>query len=777
MAKKASHHGSHTAPLEPRIHRAVSEGRFQQALELAKQLHKQEPTSAHLDLLKKVYLGRAKQLREQGYGRDAVTMLEAALHLDASPAWLEQIARETAQSGGIRLALTLVEKLPAETPGLAVIRAHAVDSAMQLESAGREQLPAPLQAEFDRILLAFQQVENGQDEQAKTTLQEIGLRSPFLEWKVLLRGLQAYYQNDDGRALENWQRLAADRLPARLAAAFRCQIDPTYRAAQAPATQNALQAQFDRAQGSVLPQELRRLRQSMEHHETLATAFRQAEALLPQFKQQSPHLVPRLANCFYWSITDTGPDDIARYQRVFGAPSIDPHFHRLYALSYDHGHDVSRSHPQWLAYEKELADHPELFPAGQAVPARALLWLHMGENAATIPSKKKMAKLPKFLRDHPDRPPHLNPPADKCFEKAIQLAPEQREPYEELFNYYTGEEDFGKAAKVATRLLERFPDHVPTLTALGDVYMKDKKYLEALEMYQRAMRGNPLDRELRKRIGSAHLFQARLDQEANRFDEARRHFDEAARFQDEKDQWYLLARRAAGEFKASETARAEEWLQQAYAKGPHPLVVSFRMLTEVLRLKLPKALKTRFEQEYKAGIAAPPVPEAVVPLVEFLADCKGLGVTYTGQKTHETAILKYVNKGQKLKWDARAVENVVRALLRLKAVPAARRFLTNASRRFRDDPVFPFLEASTYFLDGPDRMPHFRVRMMLEQADRLAQALPPDEYRTKLLDDIHKHVQMLDAVDPFGRMPDFFGNMFGFDEDEYDDDDYGDDGW
>ena len=294
---------------------------------------------------------------------------------------------------------------------------------MQLESAGREQLPAPLQAEFDRVLLAFQQVESGQDEQAKATLQEIGLRSPFLEWKVLLRGLQAYYQNDDGRALENWQRLAADRLPARLAATFRCQIDPTYRAAQPPPTQNALQAQFDRAQGSVLPQELRRLRQSMEHHETLATAFRQAEALLPQFKQQSPHLVPRLANCFYWSITDTGPDDIARYQRVFGAPAIDPHFHRLYALSYDRGHDVNGAHPHWLAYEKELADHPELFPAGQAAPARALIWLHMGENAATIPSKKKMAKLPKFLRDHPDRPPHLNPSADKCFEKAIQLVP------------------------------------------------------------------------------------------------------------------------------------------------------------------------------------------------------------------------------------------------------------------------------------------------------------------------------------------------------------------
>ena len=124
LAKKAPHHGHTSAPLEPRIHRAASEGRFQQALELAKQLHKQEPTPPHLELLKKAYLGRAKQLREQGYGRDAVTMLEAAMRIDpASPAWLEQIARETAQSGGVHQALALLDQLPPETPSIPTIRA------------------------------------------------------------------------------------------------------------------------------------------------------------------------------------------------------------------------------------------------------------------------------------------------------------------------------------------------------------------------------------------------------------------------------------------------------------------------------------------------------------------------------------------------------------------------------------------------------------------------------------------------------------------------------
>ena len=51
------------------------------------------------------------------------------------------------------------------------------------------------------MLQAFRQVEAGQDEAARESLQGIGLQSPFLEWKLLLRGLLAYYQGDDVRAV------------------------------------------------------------------------------------------------------------------------------------------------------------------------------------------------------------------------------------------------------------------------------------------------------------------------------------------------------------------------------------------------------------------------------------------------------------------------------------------------------------------------------------------------------------------------------------------------
>src|SRR5207244_2675483 len=123
LAKKGAPRGS-VAPLKPRIQRAISEGRFQQALDLAKQLSKQEPTPENRELHKTAALGRARQLREQGYSRDALATLEAATRLDPDNlSWLEQIARETAMAGGIAQALILAQRLPPDSAGLAALPA------------------------------------------------------------------------------------------------------------------------------------------------------------------------------------------------------------------------------------------------------------------------------------------------------------------------------------------------------------------------------------------------------------------------------------------------------------------------------------------------------------------------------------------------------------------------------------------------------------------------------------------------------------------------------
>src|SRR5579864_4339177 len=99
------------ADVRKRAERAAEEGRYQQALELAKQIHKEEPTPANKQYLLKTYLGRARQLRERGYERDAANVLRVALGLgDQTSVWLEEAARELAACGDATNALAVTQR-------------------------------------------------------------------------------------------------------------------------------------------------------------------------------------------------------------------------------------------------------------------------------------------------------------------------------------------------------------------------------------------------------------------------------------------------------------------------------------------------------------------------------------------------------------------------------------------------------------------------------------------------------------------------------------------
>ncbi len=759
-----------SAELKARVERALHEGRSQQALDLARQLYKREHTPEYQELVKKASLARARHLHEQGYNQDAATLLETAVQIDPdNPAWLQTLAEPLARCGGIQKALALVSAL-LDVPARAKIQAHAADAALQ-QKGGRALVPAAMQPDFDRIIQAFREVETGQDDKVRTTLQGIGLRSPFLEWKLLLRGLQAYYLNDDPRALENWQRLDPERLPARLAAPFRAQIDPAFRSAQPPATQTALHRQIERLQASTVVQQLRSLRSTMAGRNGLAAAFRQLDGLLPVVRQQAPQLVPRLARFFYWAMLKTGPDDILRYRRIFGAPADDPNFHRLQAVALERGSDLEGAHEAWKDYEKEVARFP--WPAEEVKRARALIWLHMGENAQQVPSKKQVARMPAFLRDYPDRPEPLDPPAEKCFRKSLELAPDLLPAHEALFQHEIHEERLAHAIKAGQALLEKFPDHVPTLEKLAKLFLDKEKPQESLELLQRALKNNPLNRQLRSQVATAHLHCARAAVEAREFDEARRHYQLALEFEDRQRPTFILCKQAACEFKAGETARAEKLVQEARSGAPSALAVSFSMLIEVSRLKLPKPLKTRFEKEFTEGLGQPAQPVDVVELVELAMSHHVSGVQYTGSKTHFKKVQTYAEKARtRLAFTEDQLERICQALIGLEAgVRSIKGYLRLGQTRYHNNPVFDLLEMEFEAKDSPDLLHVVSSRYRMEEITRKISALPEGPRKESLQKRMDQLKQLIDAMSPLGGMPfpPFFDIFDPFGDDDDDD--------
>src|SRR5262249_23997595 len=281
---------------------------------------------------------------------------------------------------------------------------------------------------------------------------------------------------------------------------------------------------------------------------------------------------------------------------------------------------------------------------------------------------------------------------ETCFQRSLELAPDLLASHEALFHYHQRRGQPAKAEKAARRLLDRFPEHAPTLEALADLFMQKGTYDGALGLFDRAARANPLQRRLRGKLASAHLSGAGAHAEDGRFDEARADYQASLAYRDGGETYPALCKWAACEFKAGDAARAEELLAKALAEAGTRLAIAYNMVIEAIRLKLPRALQTRFDQEFNAALAEPPTAAGALAVLTTTAAHQLAGVTYHGQKTHEKKVLGYVDRARSAEFPEAALERVCQSLLDLRTVRHLRRYTELGRRRFPQSPIFPLLE-------------------------------------------------------------------------------------
>jgi tetratricopeptide (TPR) repeat protein len=768
-----------TTPLPPdlkrRIEKNLREGRAQQALELAKELCRQHPGLASESLLRRVYLEWVRELRTQGRPREARALLDHLLTLPLEdPCQLEAVAVELVHAGDVDRARELARRA-----GNSLVEAQvlgvAADVAVQQREGGRALLPDELRPAFDLILQAFAQLEAGGDDVLKETLRSIGLQSPFLEWKVLIRGLQAYYAGDDARAVENWSRLRSDRLPARLAAPFRFAVDPVFRTAQPPETQAALQRQADRLHEGTLVAALRSVQAALSA-ENLPQALRLVEGIVPRLRQQAPPLAARLARVFQGALIHGGDrPDLQRYRRIFGAPADDPELHRLEAIALERCHDCEGAHKLWQKYEHSIAVHPTAWPNGQADKVRALIWAHLGENADRARDVDAIEEMPAFFRAQgsPLRP--LRPTAEECFDRSLQLDPDQLSTYMDLVQFYLHEKKPDQAAAAARRLLARFPDHVPTLEVLADLLGARNQYAEALPLLQRARQANPLEPRLGLKLGFAQRGLARVHAEAGHYDEARAGCQAALALL-VQERARLLCQWAACEYKAGETARADELVQQALAAAGHRLPVAFATLVELIRIKAKLALKKRFEVEFAAALEEPAVPGAVIPCLHFAASLRRACVKYAAQKGHEKLLTDYLGQIPPTEFTEDDLLGACAALEAIADMKQVRHYALLGRKRFKATPHFLLFEADTYLRPRVKRRDVFKVQQLLHKAGQLAAKLPPEQCEA-VQAEIRRREEEAGLTNwhmggPLGALAEMFERMSDGDDDLDDDDDW-----
>lgn len=738
-----------TSTVRSKIEFARTAGHWQKAVELAEHLVRTENTPDHRELLKQLYLDSVRNLRLAGRTREAEQILEAAARLsDQDQGWLGALAEEQARARKIGRALSSFEKVADEATRARGL-GHVADAAVCRGPSAGTELPESLRPDLERILRAFASSARSEDEAVTTALQGIGLRSPFLEWKVVLRGLQAYYLNDDARALESWQRLQPDRLPVRLAAPLRYLIDPAFRLAQLPATQTLLQEQADKLQGSGIVPMLRSLQEALVGH-SLQPALRVVERLLPTLRQQAPQLVTRLASCLYWTLISPGQtNNIPHYQRLFGPPAEDPNLDRLKALGFEQAGAIEDAHRHWQAYEKWLTTKPAVFPAEHVQPIRALVWVHMARNAALmeLPADGQ-EQMPAFLRKHSSLPRPLSPSAEKCLKYSLELDRAQLATHRQLFEFYRRQKKTDKAITAAQQLLRQFPEHAQTLEELSQLYLAEHRFGEALEGLQHAVKANPLSRSVRSWMGTAHLLLAEEHASAGRVDEARIAFERSMPLREPGFSTIVaLCSRAVASFKEEKPEEAEDLLRQAQTVAGDPDAVTYLMLSAAIRMQLPPKLKKRFETDFSTALKRPAFSVAAT-FAQTLGRHAIHHLDYRGRQTHEKKVLAYLKKSSHLAYTEQQLEEIVQVLMTLRSAKLLLTYAVTGREQYPRNPLFLLLEVESHLLQRDPR--HlWRLRELLEEARRLATQQPPSDRRTSLLELIKQAEQKLQLLAPF----------------------------
>jgi tetratricopeptide (TPR) repeat protein len=732
------------ASLARKAEAALRAGRTAEALELAK-LHARETPGPDADtLLRRCYLAAAEHLAGRSTFREAHALLSEAERLPVNdPSWWERLAEFRADLGDAGRALQLLNNVPGTTARPRVL-GRLADRAIREGPAGRDLLPQDLRPGFEAIRKAFAEYEAGRDEAARESLNAVGLSSPFLEWKLLLRGLIAWSANDTARALENWSRLCPDRLPGQLAAPFRLTADKAYASSLPPDRVVVVARQADQLAGGI-NETLRRLRKQLANEDTIPAALETARVLVPELKRVAPDLVPRLANVVYWALISGGqPEDLPRYNRIFGPPADDPQFYRLQALVMEQMRRLDMAHGMWAKYEEWVAKAPARWPGAQQARARALVFERMGRIAhdwLTDAAEQFdgfdeiFAFFDRAGRKKPGARKPLKPSAEECFRRAGEFAPDWPVPALELLQEYSGQPD--KALAAIEDLLRRFPDNLPILETAAGLYERLGDTAKAHDCLKRALATNPLDRELREQAAGLALNAARRHAEAGDFAAARAGLREAADLGGPPLAAAVAALGAGIELRAGEPEAAARHQELLLGQADARLAAAYRLSVEASRLKLKKKDLGPQQTAFNDGLAGPATVGELSALLEALDQYRREPAPYRGLKTHEKKILERVAAAARQDVPPEDLVRLGLTLHRFRLWKPLRELAERGTERFPEDAHFVFFAAEaamarqrTEYVGGRAGALYLRVKRMLGE-------MPGERYRRlqELLDE------------------------------------------
>ena len=688
------------------VEQSLAQQKYDAAINAALKLYRESATPEHLQLLQNTLITGIRVAAANNQFADFHRRIQQAEALTPeNPAWRITVGKLHAEGTNVQRGLAWVQPLNDPAAERAVLLV-AADFAVQKQSG--IMLPANLKPGLEAIITAFRHYEANRDEQARKALELIGIRSPFLEWKIFLRGLLAFSQNDHPRAIDNWKRLNPDRLPWRLAAPMRYSIDPTF--AEGHSDASLLQSQYRRLFHDEITANLSEVNVIFTGRGKLKPAFDLIAPLIPKLRAISPTLVTRIAHCFYGAILRQGePQDMNRYRRVFQAPSDDPQFLKLEALILEQLNDQEIATDHWHKYEQWLEKNPPGWPPDLVRWVRAIILLRIAailENREYSPefvpedfdkidvsdsfrsffnSRSRRSNRPDTNSRQPEFPIAI-------YKQAAELTPEWELPILQALTRLIQTEQWPKAEQMARWALQRQSGSVKLLDRLVTILTKQDKYSESLDIQLQLLAKNPLDRSLRIAVAQKTVALARLLLHQQRFRETLELLERQENLCQEHTADSLYSLRAVIAQRQGQKNDAERFRAKAIAQPDHHYSGRFLLSVDAILAKLKPAERRLLELDLAESLAQPEFTPASFRLYfQAASQLTQLQISYRGQAAHLKKAHDLFCNIETYHWPMESVEEIVEECLPLVPMTVVRKVLTSLLHNHPENILFLLL--------------------------------------------------------------------------------------
>ena len=656
---------------------ALQQERFKEAVELFKQLVRQDPRPEWKESLAAAYHGRARALAAKGMFKEAAMVLENTLAPDGTlrdpPLYLACLIRDGQQQKAAAQALLHIGRAGA-LPAAGRTALEELTAALLVAVPLRPDPPGTASAERTGWLElaaacrdALAAWSNGAPaEEVERQLARISLRSAFRPVRLLLKSLATAPQ-DAGRARRLLEAIdpASPFFPFRQAVEAVLPGEPALDGEHWNRLTPAQQGFVTQLRGlpPAAAQFLARLSEAARNGPASLFAVLLKPSDLPRADLRSAclNLLPQV------------PDRVAQFEKAFG-PLTELERGRVHALAAEARGEWGAAERFWRMAIAGIADE-----APQAGLSRGVLYRHLAQLAIEHPG----------IEGNPDD--IFADPVIYYLQRGCQADPLHVPTVLDLIGRYRDDGRDKDWHLLAEEAAQRFPADSQVLLAATESAVARKAYKKAAGFAHRLLKIDPINPTVRRQMIALQVAHARKQVRSRRPDLAAKELAAAAEWErPDAPSAPLRIARALVELQTG-GPQAQAQLRAAVELAGGGAAGWFRAALEAELMKLAGNHATLLRAELARARETPPTREAV------LAVASVLGQPEVAESKRAVAGLvlgtrRWLSQGAGIAWTAAEFQPVGEMLLRFEAFDVLAEFARAGRQREPANPAWRFLE-------------------------------------------------------------------------------------